>query len=96
MTAIVDSPPSADQVDALLSSLEDQWFDDTDWVDAEFNAIIAGYWDTTTPQPPGPPTALPARWNQPHGPRQQRSRQRLAGQVMADSHHRRQRSPPTL
>jgi hypothetical protein len=94
MTDTVDGPPVADQIDALLTLLEDAWFDDTGWVDAEFTAIIAANWDTEPPDPCGPPTGLPNRWNPPCRNRRPGSRQRLADQMMANEHHGRQRSPP--
>ena len=93
MTSTIAEPPAADQIDSFLTQLEDA-FDDTVWVDAEFYAIIAANFDTEPPEPPQPPTGLPARWHQPGGTRWRRSRQRLASQVVAGHHHRRQRSPP--
>ena len=95
MTGLVNSLPAADPIDSFLTSFEDEEFDDTAWVDAEFYAIIAANWDIEPPAPPQPPTGLPARWHQPGGVRWWRSRQRLAGQVVAGEHHRRQRSPPS-
>ena len=73
MTGIMGSPPAADEIDSFLTQFEDEGFDDTVWVDAEFYAIIAANWDTEPPAPPGPPTGLPARWNQPDGARWRRS-----------------------
>ena len=94
MTDTVDSPPAADEIDAFLTRLGDEWPDDTDWVDAEFTAIIAANWDTEPPRPVGPPTGLPNRWKLPRGTRRPASHQRPTDQVMANDHHRRERSPP--
>ena len=94
MTAIMGSPPAADELNSFPAQFEDV-FDDTVWIDAEFYAIIAANWDLEPPAPPEPPTGLPARWNQPDGARWWPGfLQRWGGQVMAGDHHRRQRSPP--
>ena len=95
MTSILTSLPATDEIDSFLAQFEGEGFDDAVWVDAEFYAIIAANWDVEPPAPPGAPTGLPARWNQPDaGRRWRESRQRLAGQPMNGTHHRRQRSPP--
>jgi hypothetical protein len=94
MTKTVDSAPAADLLDPVLGLLEDQLFESSEWVDAEFAAIIAANWDQEPPEPPGQPTGLPYRWTSPRRPRWPRCCARLADQVMADDHHRRQRSPP--
>ena len=94
MTGIVDSSPVDGDIDEFLTRLEDEWLDDTVWVDAEFYAIIAANWDTEPPEPPGPPAGLPARWTPPRRSRQPGSIQPVTDQVTAGHRHRRQRSPP--
>ena len=94
MTNTVDSAPAADLLEELLGLLEDQLCENSEWVDAEFAAIIAANWDHEPPEPPGQPTGLPYRWASPRRTRWPGSRPRLADQVMANGHHRRQRSPP--
>lgn len=56
-------------VSTALSPEWDRWFDeeftnlvtaDEDLVRAEFDALIAGSWQTPPPAPPAPPAATPA------------------------------------
>ena len=104
MTETVDTGPAEKPVDPLCAVLEDDrltddlltdgLLDDADWVEAEFNAIIAANWDAEPPEPDGPSTGLPRRWDRPRRRRRTPSGQLLADQVAATSRHRRQRSPP--
>jgi hypothetical protein len=109
MTETVDTAPATEPVDPLCAVLEDDLLsddllsddlltdgllDDGGWVEAEFNAIIAANWDAEPPEPDGPSTGLPRRWDRPRRSRRTPSRQRLVDQVAARSRQRRQRSPP--
>ena len=94
MTDIVESTPTAEQIDAFLTQLNEERFDDPVWVDAEFYAVIAANFDTNPPEPPQPPTAIRARGHQSRGAEQPKSRQGPAGQVLAGDQQGRQRSPP--
>ena len=96
MIGIVHTTPATAEIEALLVELSDVELDDADWVNAEFEAIIAANFDAEPPRSPGPPAGLPARWPRTRGtPRRPGSQQRPVSAVMIGSHHRRQRSPPT-
>jgi len=74
--------------DQELSRLE------ADWVDLEFEAIIAANFDTAPPPPADRPTSLPNRWGgRPTAPRPENPG-RLQEQKSPRDSHGRQRSPP--
>ena len=96
MTAPSRAPTYAiwNTLDALVEQDQELSRLEADWVDLEFEAIIAANFDTATPPPAKRPTGLPNRWSgHPAGPRPDNA-SGLQEQTSPRDNHRRQRSPP--